>query len=186
MKLYLLSIFLGLTIIDLQAQNNDPWTEYMMPAEVHKMLEKYTGEFEMEITMWMGADQSPQVDKVKSNNKMILGGRFLEMTQTGNMMGMDYNAITTLGFNNTDKSLGLVALTNMGTGMLALKGSWNDKERMATVSGNLTNPVTKNNISVIETVSFPDNNTILIVNYDKEGDESERKSIQYKFTRITK
>lgn len=36
---------------------------------------------------------------------------------------------------------------------------------------------------ITETIRFPDDNTILIVNYKKEGEEEE-KSIQNEFTRL--
>lgn len=62
--------------MSMHAQKQDPWTEYMMPAEVHKLLEKYTGDFDMEITMWMTADQAPQIFKVPAMHKMILGVGF--------------------------------------------------------------------------------------------------------------
>jgi hypothetical protein len=183
MKLSILILIATFATMNVQAQKQDPWMEYIMPAEVHEMLKTYTGDFTMEITMWMAANQEPQVVTVQSSNKMILGGRFLEMTQTGNMMGMNYNSITTIGFNNSDKSLALTTLTNMGTGILSLTGSWDEKAKVGQLTGKLTNPVTKNPIQVRQTIGFPDNDTILIENYDQEEGTNERKSIQYKFIR---
>src|SRR5690606_31985896 len=96
-----------------KAQDVDPWTNYMMPSEVHKNFEKYAGDFELQISLMMNEASDPVVVKVHSTNRMILGNRFLEMTQTGDMMGMPYHAITTLGYNNSDKTFNLIAITNM-------------------------------------------------------------------------
>lgn len=183
MRLSFFTFLLMLTTMSSQAQKQDPWMEYMMPAEMHKMLETYSGNFTMEITMWMTAGQQPQIFTVTSMNKMILGGRFLEMTQTGNMMGMDYHSITTIGFNNSEKKFALTTLTNMGTGILSLTGSWDEKGKTANLAGTLTNPVTKKPIHVRQTISFPNSDTILIENFDQEESGEERKSIQYKIVR---
>ena len=183
MRKYLLALILCIAVMKIQAQKTDPWTEYMMPAEVHKMLQEYTGDFAMEITMWMTPDAEPAIVNVTSSNKMILGGRFLEMRQTGDMMGMDFQSLTTIGFNNSNRSFALTTVTNMGTGVLSLTGSGSDNYKMVNLTGQITNPITKNPINVRQQISFIDSNTLLIENFDQEGTEKERKSIQYKLLR---
>lgn len=167
----------------MHAQNQDPWAEYMTPSDVHTLLSHYTGNFKMEITMWMGEGTKPSVIVVNSAHMMLLGGRFLEMKQHGNMMGMDYQSVMTLGYNNADKKMALTTITNMGTGTLSLFGEWNKITKSATLFGQLTNPVTKNLISVKQVITFIDNDTILIESYDKEGDNREKKTVQYKLIR---
>ncbi|HYK77480.1 MAG TPA: DUF1579 family protein, partial [Daejeonella sp.] len=111
-------------------------------------------------------------------------GRFLEMKQAGNMMGMDYQSIMTLGFNNTDEKFAMTTLTNMGTGILSLHGNWDIENKVANLTGQMTNPVSKNKINVRQKITFLDDNTILIENYDQEGNGQEKKSIQYKLSRL--
>ncbi|HXS57710.1 MAG TPA: DUF1579 family protein, partial [Hanamia sp.] len=97
---------------------------------------------------------------------------------------MAYNAITTAGFNNTDKKFALTTITNMGTGTLSLSGDWDHTTKTANLFGQLTNPVSKEVINVRQTVSFIDGNCILIESFDQEGNKPEKKTVQYKFTRI--
>lgn len=156
----------------------------MTPAEVHVRLSQYTGSFNMEITMSMGAE--PTIITVNSDHKMLLGGRFLEMKQHGTMMGMDYQSIMTLGFNTIDRKMTLTTITNMGTGTLSLHGDWDEKTKTANLFGQLTNPVTKGIIKVRQTVTFADDKTILIESYDTEGDKPEKKTVQYKLIRTGK
>lgn len=167
----------------MKAQNKDPWSVYMTPSEVHTLLSEYTGSFKMEITMSMGTGKEPTIITVNSEHKMLLGGRFLEMKQEGSMMGMDYQSIMTIGFNNIDKKMSLTTITNMGTGTLSLFGEWDEKAKTANLLGQLTNPVSKDIIKVRQTVTFIDDNTILIESYDTEGDKPEKKTVQYKLIR---
>lgn len=166
-----------------KAQSQDPWTEYMTPSGIHTLFSQYTGSFKMEITMSMGEGKEPSIITVNSNHLMLLGGRFLEMKQQGDMMGMDYQSIITLGYNNTDKTMSLTTITNMGTGTLSLSGEWDENSKSATLFGQLTNPVTKNSIAVKQVVAFVDVDTILIESYDKEGNKPEKKTVQYKLIR---
>jgi hypothetical protein len=90
MKKTLLITSLLLLFLNLKAQN-DPWTDYMMPSHVHTMLEQYVGSFSMIISMSMEKDKDPVIITVNSENSMILGGRFLQIKQQGNMMARIMN-----------------------------------------------------------------------------------------------
>jgi hypothetical protein len=169
---------------NMTAQTNDPWAEYMTPSDVHSVFEQYVGSFTMEVTMSMAEGKEPAIVTLESENNLLLGGRFLEMKQQGNMMGMDYQSITTIGFNNTDKKFALTTITNMGTGTLSLFGNWDHKTKTANLFGQLTNPVSKETINVRQTVTFIDKNSILIESFDQEGNSPEKKTVQYKLVRI--
>lgn len=183
MKKVLLFLLLISNLITMKSQTQDPWTEYINPAAVHQTLAKYTGNFTLKITMPRGDGKEPAVSTVKSDHKMLLGGRFLEMKQKGIMMGMPFEAIMTLGFNNTDKKIAFTTITNMGTGTLALVGDWNEQGKSATVFGKLMNPVSKTMINIKQTIAFIDDNTILIESFDQEGDQPALKTVEYKLTR---
>lgn len=182
MRPVLILLLIFKTIL-MNSQNQDPWVEYMTPSSVHTLLSQYTGDFKMEITMNTGEDLKPSVVIVDSENKMLLGDRFLEMSQKGIMMGMVYEAKMILGFNNTDKKFALTTMTNMGTGTLSMFGDWDASSNSATLFGEVTNPVSKNSIQVKQIVSYIDKDTILIESFDKEVDSLEKKTIEYKLIR---
>ncbi len=179
--LFLTALFFSSTF--LHAQDSNPWTVYMTPSEVHQRLSQYTGNFTMEIAMSIETGKEPTIIVVNSEHKMLLGGRFLEMKQQGVMMGMDYQSIMTIGFNNIDRQMSLTTITNMGTGTLSLIGEWEEQTKTANLFGQLTNPLTKDIIKVRQTLTFVDDNTILIESYDTEADQPEKKTIQYKLIR---
>ncbi|MBD1208845.1 MAG: DUF1579 family protein [Ignavibacteria bacterium] len=176
----LIALLMSTTI---NAQDKDPWTKYMTPNNIHKMIGEYAGEFNMEISMWMTEGKAPEIINVSSSHKMLLGNRFLEMSQTGNMMGMDYSSISTVGYNTINKSFSLTTLTNMGTGTLYLNGSWDEKKKIANLKGTIINPMDGKSISVRQQISFIDKDNLLIENFDTYKGQKEKKSIQYKLVR---
>lgn len=183
MKLLLFTLFCLSMTTTTKAQNNDAWTEYMTPNEVHKLLGDYMGEFNLEISMWMKEGSDPTIVHVSSFHTMILGDRFLEITQVGAMMGTEYQSITTLGFNTTNKTFSLFTLTSMGTGTLYLNGTWDSEKRTANLTGQMTNPMDGKTISVRQQITFIDENQLLIENFDTYVGGKEKKTVQYKFTR---
>lgn len=183
MKKILIILITLITSTTINAQEIDPWTKYMTPNDIHKMLEEYSGQFNMEISMWMTEGKAPEIINVSSSHKMILGNRFLEMTQTGNMMGMDYQSVSTIGYNTINKSFSLTTLTNMGTGTLYLSGSWDENKKNVNLKGTITNPMDGKLINVRQQISFIDKDNLLIENFDTYEGQVEKKSIQYKLIR---
>jgi Protein of unknown function (DUF1579) len=183
MKKTLIMLITLIMSTTLNAQETDNWAKYMTPNDIHKMLGEYVGEFNMEISMWMTEKKEPTIVNVVSSNKMILGNRFLEMIQAGNMMGMDYQSISTIGYNTINNSFSLVTLTNMGTGTLYLNGSWDEKKKIANLKGTITNPMDGKSISVRQQISFIDKDNLLIENFDTYEGQKEKKSMQYKLAR---
>ena len=183
MKVLFITLFFLLTATIGNAQKPDPWVTYMMPGEIHKMLAEYAGSFNLEISMWMTDEAEPVVVQINSEHKMILGGRFLEITQTGNMMGMEYMSVLTIGYNTITDLFDQTTLTNMGTGTLYLTGSWNPENNSATLRGQITNPVDNKSIKVRQQISFLDKDNLLIESYDTYEGEKEKKTLQSKFVR---
>lgn len=180
---YIILIMLIVNSIILKAQNQNPWSEYMSPSSTHRLLSEYSGSFKMEITMLMDDGKETPKIIVNSEHVMLFNGLFLEMKQQGNMVGMNYQSIMTLGFNNADKKMTLIAITNMGTGTLYLNGEWDENLKTGNLYGQLTNPVNKKTIKVRQTINFVDSDTILIENYDTEENSPEKKTVIYKLIR---
>jgi len=183
-KKSILSLWITLSAIQIHAQPEaDAWTKYMLPAEIHTMLAAYVGNFDLEITMWMTEGEKPLVIQLQSAQQMILGGRFLELSQHGEIMEMPYESRTTIGFNNAAQKFDLTSVTNTGTGMLALSGGWDPVARVAELYGQLADPGTGQPIYVRQQIRFTDENSLLIENFDRETGGTERKTIAYRLTR---
>ncbi|WP_192348719.1 DUF1579 family protein [Algoriphagus sp. Y33] len=179
MKKLIISLLIISCPLVMKAQNQNAWVTYMTPSEVHTMLSNYEGEFKLEIRM-TGQEESTIVN---ATNKMILGGRFLQIDQQGQMIGMKYEALSTIGYNTIDGTISLATITNMGTGTLSVKGEWVQADKVASMKGTLTNPVTKNVINVTQKIAFIDKNSFVIESFDQEGNQPEKKTVEYIFKR---
>jgi Protein of unknown function (DUF1579) len=183
MKKIVVAFFLTCIITTSFAQETDPWTKYMTPNEIHQMLAEYEGDFNVEISMWMMEGTAPTLFNVSSKNQMHLGNRFLEMTQSGKMMNMEYQSVSTIGYNTISKLFSQYTITNMGTGSLYLEGLWDAKKRIANLKGKMTNPMDNKPIAIRQQISFIDKNHLLIENFDTYEGGVEKKTVQYAFSR---
>ncbi|MCE7053881.1 DUF1579 domain-containing protein [Algoriphagus sp. AGSA1] len=177
-RLLISLLILSIPLIGM-AQDQNAWVTYMTPSDVHSMLSNYQGEFTLEIRMT--GQQGSTI--VNATNRMILGGRFLQIDQKGQMMGMGYEALSTIGYNTIDKTISTTTITNMGTGTLTVHGEWSPEDKTASMKGTLTNPVTGEAINVRQKIAFMDKDSFVIENFDQEGNQSEKKTIEYLFTR---
>ncbi|MEJ5960838.1 hypothetical protein [Pedobacter immunditicola] len=62
MKQLLILFMVFLSLNAYSQKETDRWVTYMTPGSFHQKLEKYTGDFKVEITMWMSADKVPMID----------------------------------------------------------------------------------------------------------------------------
>ena len=114
---------------------------------------------------------------------MTLGERLFEMNQSGDMMGMDYQAASILGYNTISKEFTFTNITNMGTGTLKLIGKWVEEGKSIDLKGQMVNPENYALIDVRQVITFLGKDNFLVENFDKFGDGPERKSIEYSYSR---
>lgn len=89
MKIFIEFTWLIFNVTMMNAQNQDPWTEYMTPSSVHNLLSHYEGSFVMEITMATGTEKELSIIIVDSDHTMFLGGRF-RIETNGNYEGYGF------------------------------------------------------------------------------------------------
>lgn len=161
---------------------NDPWAAYMMPSEAHKLLESYTGDFTLEMIMKMDPDQDAVRVTIPCKNTMRFGGRFLHISQKGDMMGMPFEAVTMIGYNNASGQFELTSYSTMGTGTASVAGPWTEKNKVAEMKGTMIDPVDHTPIHIRQVVSFS-KDQIRIDSYDKTSNQDEMLTISYIITR---
>jgi len=150
------------------AAMNKAWAAYMTPGEVHEMLAKADGKWDAEITFYMGSDTS--VNKATCETEMILGGRYQKSEYEGNVDGMPFEGINTLAYDNSRKVYISTWIDNMGTGLMYLEGTFDDKTMTMNLKGKATDVTTGKDIMMRETVKIIDEKTQQMDMYDtKEG-----------------
>ncbi|MEP6513232.1 MAG: DUF1579 domain-containing protein [Parafilimonas sp.] len=188
LALTLSSLFFITLSIQLHAQMDEAsqkaWMAYMTPGNVHQMLAKSEGQWKEDVTMWMMPGQEPMHSTASATNKMIMGGRYQQSTHTGDMMGMPFEGMSVMGYDNAKKMFVSSWVDNMGTGMMNMEGTWDDATKSITMKGTTVEPMTGKDMNVREVFKFMDDNTQMLEMYMMMPDGKEFKSMEIKFTRM--
>lgn len=154
------------------------WTKHMTPSKTHEMMAKDNGIWIEEMTMWETRKSEPIKTVFRVENKMILGGRYQESTHKGDFMGMHFEGISTLAYNNTTQEYVSTWIDNMGTGIMIMKGHFNTKTKSINMEGKVVDPLTRKEKKVKEIYTFIDDNTQKMEMFDTGYDGKEFKSME--------
>jgi len=158
------------------------WREYMTPGDMHKMFEKSEGKWKSTITMWMTPDSPPTINEGTSVNRMILGGRYLQSTHSGNFSGMPMEGIGLDAFDNAKKTFYSTWIDNMGTGIMYMEGKYDPATKTITYTGTSVDPISGKDAKVRETMKYIDDNHSEMEMYMIDG-KIEFKSMHIDFER---
>jgi hypothetical protein len=86
-----------------QAMEMEMWAKMAAPGAPHAELAKLAGTWNTVVTMWMEPGAEPQVSTGVSENKMVLGGRWLEQHYNGDFMGQPFQGVGYTGYDNFKK-----------------------------------------------------------------------------------
>lgn len=159
------------------------WQDYMTPGDMHKEMAKWDGEWNGEVTMWMAPGVTEQKSSSVATNKMIMNGLYQQSTHTGNMMGMPFNGISTTAFDNHRKEFVSTWIDNMGSGIMVMKGPWDEATKTINMKGRMVDPGTKQDTDVRETFKIIDDNNQEMEMFVIAPDGKEFKTMNIKFTR---
>ena len=162
------------------------WQAYMTPGDVHKMMASWNGTWNGEVVMWdpfKPAGSPADTSKATIVNKMAMGGRYQTATTTGNMMGMPFEGMSMLAYDNIKKTFISTWVDNMGTGIMKLEGPWDEATKSITFKGKCVNPGTGKEEDTWEKFTVVDDNTQMMEMYCKGPDGKDFKTMQIKFTR---
>jgi hypothetical protein len=160
------------------------WEAYMTPGETHKMLASEAGSWNNEMTFWMGADAPPQKANSTAEIKMILGGRYQETNYKGNMMGMPFEGRATVAYDNTTKEFVSTWIDNMGTGMMVMRGTYDEATKSMTSTGMMVDPMSGKEKKVREVYTIVDEKTRKMEMFDVGADGKEYKSMQIDMKKV--
>jgi len=119
------------------------WEESMKPGEAHKKLEAMVGTFDAEVKLWMnGPTGEPTVSKGTSENKLVLGGRYVQQDFTSEMMNQPFSGIGYTGYDNFNKKYVGFWIDNMSTGMSTMDGHLEKDGKTYLMWGKMDEPMT--------------------------------------------
>ena len=159
------------------------WQEYMTPGDMHKMMAKWDGTWNGEVTMWTVPGAPEQKSTSTAVNKMIMNGLYQQSTHSGDMMGMPFNGMSTVAYDIHRKEFVSTWVDNMGSGIMVLKGPWDEATKTITLKGRMVDPGTKGDMDVRETFKITDDNNQEMAMYVTMPDGKEFNTMNIKYTR---
>lgn len=126
---------------DEQAKKMAAAFELAKPGPEHKQLESLVGNWDLEIKFWMGPGAQPIAMKAKGQNRMILGGRFLEHQSKGGEGAFAMEAVSMIGFDRRHKKYTVVGFDTMGTYYVTAAGPYDQSKKSAVMYGEDDDPM---------------------------------------------
>ena len=136
------------------------WMTAMTPGEHHEHIKKLAGNFDYTMKMWEDPSAPPVESSGKRTSKFLLGGRYLEETYTGSFMGMPFEGIGTMGYDNVGKQYVSTWIDNMSTGIMTSHGQCSTAGWEMT--GESLDPMTGKPVTMKSKTSMPDADTIVM------------------------
>lgn len=152
------------------------------PGEPHKLLAGLEGSWSTRTRGWIAPDQPPMESSGKCEQRMILGGRYLEQVYEGDMGGMPFNGISILGYDNHEKKFVSTWIDSMSTGIYRFVGTAGRDKRTITQESRYDDPV--RGPSLWRTVTrIRDDNTIEFEMFLRPRGRKEEKMMEMTMTR---
>lgn len=160
----------------------DAWMKFATPAEGHKALQGMVGTWDAEVTSWMEPGQPPVMSKGTSENRMVLGGRWVESRFTSEMMGMPFEGLGFTGYDNYKKKYIGTWMDNMSTAVMVSEGFYDAAGKVMTSTSTMDDFMTgkPSKIRMVTTIVDPDQHRFEMFGPDPSGKEVKQMEIRYK------
>jgi hypothetical protein len=132
------------------------WMTKNQPGEGQKMLATRAGEWNLEVKSWMDPKGPPQVTKATASAKMIMDGRYLQETTTGDMGGAPFSGMGYSAYDNMTKKYKATWIDSMSTGIFSCEGSYDPSSKSITMTGETYEPMAGKVVGVKTVTRFVD------------------------------
>lgn len=168
-----------------KAQQDAAMAEMMKisaPGPMHALLGTLAGNWKTSVKTWMGPE--PTLSEGTCERTMIMGGRYLESKYTGDMMGMPFEGMEILTYDNMKKQFTSMWIDNMAP-MLTFgsDGQVDASGKVLTIHTSVPDPQTGKTepFTYVTTIMDKDHNTF-VMNGTKDG--KSYKVMEINYTRV--
>jgi len=148
------------------------------PGEPQKRLARLAGDWTFTNTMWMDPSQPPMKSDGTMHGVVLMGGRYVEHTWKGDMMGMSFEGRGTDGYDNVGKEYVASWVDNMGTGIAYSTGACDAAGKVCTYTGSMWDPMTGKKTTTKSVITWMDDNTFKNEMYGPGPDGKEAKMME--------
>jgi hypothetical protein len=131
--------------------------KYSTPGPEHKALEQFVGTWDTTAKMWMAPGTPPQETTGTAENKMALGGRFLEQHYEGKFMDQPFTGMGYTGYDLYKKQYVGNWMDSMGTSIMNSTGTADPSGKTMTFTGTMDDPMAKKTLPFKEVIKVVDN-----------------------------
>jgi hypothetical protein len=152
------------------------------PGTMHQKLEPFVGKWTTANKHWMSPDAPAMEMTGQSEIRWILGGRYLQQTYRGDMMGQPFEGHGLTGYDNVMKRYIGLWIDSMGTAFMTSTGSVDDAGKVFTFQAEYPDAVSgkMHQFREVITVESNDKHAMLMYGPDpKTGKEYKMMEIVY-------
>jgi hypothetical protein len=132
-------------------------TKAATPGEAHKKLDVLIGTFDTRVRMWMDPSKPAEESSGTSENRWVLGNRYVEQRFEGTFMGQPFSGIGYTGYDNVTKKYVGTWMDTGSTGMMNSTGKADPSGKAMTFTGSMVDPTTGKLSKYTSKVIFADN-----------------------------
>lgn len=156
---------------------------YSTPGAYHQKLKALEGKWNYTSTFWMKPGETAEKSKGTAENKLIYGGRFLQMNAKGTAMGQPFEGQGFVGYDNIAKEYTSFWFDNMGTGVMTAKGNFNEASNSIEEYGSFSCPMVNGAMSMRGIWSIIDKNHLKYETFVRAPNGREYKNMELEYTR---
>jgi Protein of unknown function (DUF1579) len=152
------------------------------PGPEHKKLEPMVGSWEVTVKAWMDPSKPAMESKGTAEQKLILGGRYLQQDVKGEFAGQPFTGLGLTGFDKVQGKYVGTWVDSMGTGFSNSVGTVDNTGKVFTFTREEVDPITKEKSKARDVVRIIDNDKHVMESYKDVGGK-EIKMMEITYTR---
>ena len=112
------------------------------PNRFHERLGKHIGDWDLELSMKMDPSMAPMVSKGTAKISWLFPGKWVKEEVKAAMMGMPFEGLSIMGYNNFKKKYVGMWVDSMGTSLLTMEGNPGMDGKTLYMTGAMDEPMT--------------------------------------------
>ncbi len=132
------------------------------PGAPHALLAKMAGEWTGTVKLQMNPSQPAQEFQNMATITVLMDGRYIQETVSGQWGGMPYSGMSLYGFDNVSGKYAATMIDNMGTGFMTCVGTPDESGKVIRWVGTMNDPATGKPTTehMVTTVTDDDHHTV--------------------------
>jgi hypothetical protein len=176
-------LYAKITVVAQDTAMMRAWQNFMTPGPAHKMMAQQTGTWTAEVSQWMDPAAPPTKATATNIITMTYNGLYQISNFSATMMGRPMKGQATSGYDNGKKEYFSTWIDNMGSGIILLRGNFDEATKKLSLKGMQTDPITGGDTEIREEIQWVNKDTYIQTMYGAGMDGKEMKFMEGTFKR---